>query len=304
MKKSIVFLFLGLAIVLGSVAALIYERPLLCTTDQKQAAYCIQSTASTTPFLVGVPSAYAFSILDNQGDTVKKFEVTHTKQMHMIVVRKDLESFQHLHPEFNEETGEFTLPDLTFPTAGEYRVFADFLPSGTSEEPVTISEDIVVGERSQYTPVTLGDEKTTDTVDGITVTLTSNQPFVATEHMLLSLDIQENGQPVTDLQPYLGALAHTVILREDSLDFIHAHPVQDANDQQNGQVSFMVTAPSAGNYKLFTQIQRNGKISLATFVVSFAHGGAGGTEVEHHPRGGAELLYHHLEGEQLVPLEK
>lgn len=33
------------------------------------------------------------------------------------------------------------------------------------------------------------------------------------------------GKPATDLQNYLGELAHFVIISEDLVDFVHAHPM-------------------------------------------------------------------------------
>ena len=41
----------------------------------------------------------AFRIVDERGATVRDFDVEHTKRMHLIVARRDLTGFQHLHPE-------------------------------------------------------------------------------------------------------------------------------------------------------------------------------------------------------------
>ena len=40
----------------------------------------------------------AFRIADRRGQTVRDFDVEHTKRMHFIVVRRDMTGFQHLHP--------------------------------------------------------------------------------------------------------------------------------------------------------------------------------------------------------------
>ena len=57
--------------------------------------------------------------------------IVHEKIMHFIVIRKDLANFQHVHPDFNSSTGEFTLSNLTLPSDGEYRLFADFTPTAS-----------------------------------------------------------------------------------------------------------------------------------------------------------------------------
>ena len=55
---------------------------------------------------------------------VRDFDVEHTKRMHVIVVRRDMTGFQHLHPTQRAD-GTWSVP-VTLPDAGTYRVFADF----------------------------------------------------------------------------------------------------------------------------------------------------------------------------------
>ena len=53
------------------------------------------------------PSTIKYKIKNDRGEIVKDFAIAHEKIMHFIVVRKDLQQFQHLHPDFNKENGEF-----------------------------------------------------------------------------------------------------------------------------------------------------------------------------------------------------
>ncbi len=57
----------------------------------------------------GEPFALAFRIVDRDGQTVRDFDVEHTKRMHFIVVRRDMTGFQHLHPTENPD-GTWSLP--------------------------------------------------------------------------------------------------------------------------------------------------------------------------------------------------
>ncbi len=66
----------------------------------------------------------AFRIADRDGRTVRDFDVEHTKRMHVIVVRRDLTGFQHLHP-VQRADGSWSVP-VTLADPGTYRVFADF----------------------------------------------------------------------------------------------------------------------------------------------------------------------------------
>ncbi len=243
---------------------------------QSHRSYCIKSNASSTTFAANTTASYSFSIVDDQGATVKDFAVTHTKPMHVIVVRKDLARFQHVHPDFDPVTGVFTLGDLTLPVDGQYRIFADFAPNGAQKDPqgeplvVTIPEDIVVG--NTYIPEFLGTEARVRSFEGYQVTFSTDKNPVSGTETMLTFDLKQNGTPVTNLQEYLGALGHSVVLREGTLDFIHAHPVEDVTAGQNGKLNFMVAFPQPGKYKVFTQFQREGKVATTDFVVSVTQG--------------------------------
>ena len=244
---------------------------------QSHRSYCIKRTVGAS-FAVNTPAAYSFSIVDDQGKTLRDFEVDHTKLLHLIVVRKDLGYFQHVHPDFDSSTGIFTLRDLTFPADGPYRIFADFTPLGAQmgsqgmSLSVTSFEDVLVGNGASYVAQPIGAEETTKSFDGLQVTMgTGTLPQSGTESMV-TFTLSQNGKPVTVLEPYLGALGHAVVLREGSLDFIHAHPVEEMTAQQNGKISFMVDFPEAGNYKLFTQFKLGGKVITTNFVLRVTQG--------------------------------
>ena len=248
------------------------------TVIQSHRTYHLQSDSQGKMYKSNTPSKYSFSIVDEQGNTLKDFAVTHTKQMHVIVVRKDLAYFQHVHPDFDQATGVFSFTDLTFPADGPYRIFADFAAGNAQMDAmgmpltVTLSEDISVGESTKYTPQPIGTEEKTKTFEGISMTVaTHGTPKSGSENMLM-FSLSQNGKLITDLQPYLGALGHAVILREGNLDFIHAHPMEDVNAPQNGMVDFMVDFPETGIYKVFTQFQRGGKVITTDFVLTVAQG--------------------------------
>ena len=91
----------------------------------------------------------AFRIADRRGQTVRDFDVEHTKRMHFIVVRRDMTGFQHLHPTQRPD-GSWSVP-ATLPDAGSYRVFADF---SVGDKPYTLADDLTVdgSVRSQALP--------------------------------------------------------------------------------------------------------------------------------------------------------
>ncbi|HEY1369760.1 MAG TPA: hypothetical protein VGF23_21715 [Gaiellaceae bacterium] len=192
-----------------------------------------------------------FRILGADGGAVHDFDLEHTRRMHLIVVRRDLTGFQHLHPTVRAD-GTWTTP-LTLPQAGTYRVFADFSVDG---RPTTLADDLQVdGDvRSRALPVPAKAAET----DGFRVRLTDGT-VRAGEESELSFDVTRGGKPVS-LQDYLGARGHLVALRAGDLAFLHVHP--DANS-----LRFEATFPNAGRYRLFLQFQVAGRVHTAAFTL-------------------------------------
>ena len=225
-----------------------------------------------TKYKVSQPNTLKFMVHDKVGKVVRDFEIMHTKIMHFIVVRKDLANFQHLHPDFDKESGVFSLPAIKFETDGEYRLFADFTPSGGMAQGhehhagmamgQTLGVSVVAGNESKYRPEPIGDMRTTDRRENYLFNLENTGSGL---ERALRFTISENGKPAKDLQPYLGALGHIVVLSEGDLLYVHAHPDESAANAP-GAVSFEVHFPRAGKYKIFGQFQHRGRVLTASFV--------------------------------------
>jgi hypothetical protein len=58
-----------------------------------------------------------FRILDERGRTVRDFDVKNTKRLHLVVVRRDMINFQHLHPTLSPATaGWYSCRTTSAPT--------------------------------------------------------------------------------------------------------------------------------------------------------------------------------------------
>jgi hypothetical protein len=204
-----------------------------------------------------------FRITDSAGAAVKRYIESHEKQLHLIVVRRDMVGFQHVHPVL-DDNGTWSVPvDLS--RAGDYRVFADFVPD--AGEPLTLGADLHVA--GGYDPRPLPVAQTSTVVDGYTVTL-SGAPK-ANEASMLTLSVSRNGKPVTNLQPYLGAYGHLVALRASDLAYLHVHPMGEPGDGKTPagpEIGFHTTVPSHGDYRLFLDFKHDGVVRTAEFTVS------------------------------------
>ena len=81
---------------------------------QSHRTYVLNLLSATNAIKPNQATTITFNIKDDQGNILKNFEVEHTKLLHFIVVRNDLQFFQHLHPDFNQSTGEFSISLTNF----------------------------------------------------------------------------------------------------------------------------------------------------------------------------------------------
>ncbi|WP_244930221.1 hypothetical protein [Nocardioides sp. W7] len=207
----------------------------------------------------------AFHVMGPDGAPVTSYDVQHEKELHLIAVRRDLTGFQHVHPD-RAVDGTWSV-DLDL-TPGVWRVLADTAPTGG--EPVVLGADLTVP--GDFDPEPLGEQTLSSSVDGYDVTLGGLlQAGVETE---LALTVQRRGEPVTDLEPYLGANGHLVALRSGDLGYLHVHP--DEGDGTGPAIRFHTSFPSAGTYRLFLDFQHEGVVRTASFTVEV--GGAGATD--------------------------
>ncbi|HEY6889798.1 MAG TPA: hypothetical protein VI300_18505, partial [Solirubrobacter sp.] len=192
----------------------------------------------------GSAATLRFAIDDADGP-VRDFEVTHEKQMHLIVVRRDGRGFQHLHPTLGAD-GTWSAP-ITLADAGAYRVFADFQRGG---EPHTLAADLTVDGAATYSP--LPAPTTVTRTDGYTVTLNPRGSELA-------FAISKGGKSVTT-EPYLGAGGHLVALREGDLAFLHVHPTEEHG------VAFEADLDTSTRYRLYLQFKHDGQVHTAEFT--------------------------------------
>lgn len=226
-----------------------------------QDGYTLDPQSTTLPATGGT---YAFRIVGPAGRAVTEFTPTHDKKLHLIVVRRDLAGFAHVHPVMSPD-GTWRVPLRPSAGAGTYRVFADFAPG--DHDPLTLGTDLSVA--GSYTPRQLPAPSRTATVDGYTVTLDGAlRPGTSSK---LTLTVSRDGRPVTDLQPYLAAYGHLVAIRAGDLGYLHVHPdgaPGDGKTRPGPAITFYVEVPTAGDYRLFLDFQHAGVVRTAEFTAA------------------------------------
>jgi hypothetical protein len=228
------------------------------------------------PAAVGESGELSFQIQDADGDPVTEYTTAHDKDLHLIVARSDGSQFRHVHPVLDEATGTWSLP-WQWAEAGTYRVFADFTTAGEAASALTLTRTVQVA--GDFAPVAPEPARTAE-VAGFTVSLEGE--MVAGAPSELTISVARDGEPVTALEPYLGAFGHLVALREGDLAFLHVHAEGDepkAGETAGPTIVFNAESPTAGRYLLYLDFQVNGEVHTAEFVLDAAHG-KGGTDSE------------------------
>jgi hypothetical protein len=227
-------------------------------------------SVATIPRLLrpGVQAVLRFTIRHPQtAAVVRDFELVHERIFHLFVVGDDLSFFAHEHPE-RQPDGSFVLP-LTLPSAGSYRVVADFFPAGGTPQFLTATL-FTAGASLRPKPVLRPDSAAKHTPN-LTVEM-STQPAepLAGQETLLFFRLK----PSDAIEQYLGAWGHMLVASDDLIDVIHDHPLYvdgvappDLKQPFPSQIQFNVIFPREASYRVWVQFQRKGVVNTAAFTV-------------------------------------
>ena len=223
----------------------------------------------------------------------------HNHIVHLFLVRMpDMKSFWHLHP---EQTGDaqFTqsLPALP---AGHYRVYADIVhANGFPETQINeidlpaISGKPLAGDDSGFADSaaaedSAGKQATAQLADGYRMVWEQDgAPLKARQANWFRFLLEDkDGKPAQELENYMGMAGHAVFMSNDGNVFAHIHPAGSVSmaavsiaegmpPQHNmsgmtpkslyNEVSFPYGFPRPGDYHIFVQMKRAGRVETGVF---------------------------------------
>lgn len=202
--------------------------------------------------------------ITEQGRNVM-LDVVHEKKLHLLIVNEELSWFDHIHPE-EQPDGTYHISE-TFPAAGKYLLFTDYKPGGSAQEVNTHYID-VLGATTNI-PQRL-ETKLASIVNGNAVFLLNGDNLTTNHLQDLRFSIVKDCKILQkkDMQLYLGATAHIVMISRADYDFLHIHPVSDPN--------FPIYAETlikkAGLYRMWVQFKIDDVVHTADFTVTVSRG--------------------------------
>ncbi len=228
----------------------------------------------------GAPVLMKVHLENRDRRPIEGLMVHHERILHAIIIGEDLSVFAHIHP---EDLGPITdemvrkatfLLRFTFPKAGKYLIGFDF---ATEEGQYSNKAYLSVSGGPAMTKPEV-DQSTEKDFGAYHVTLKlSPAKIKAGADTLLRFLIEQNGKPIKNLEPYLGAPMHLAIVRSDLTEFIHTHgftpedlhgPMHAGPSERFGpEIDAEIVFPRKGMYKIFSQVRHEDKVLLFDFAV-------------------------------------
>ena len=214
--------------------------------------------AETTTIQPDTETTFTFRIIGPGRKPVTTFATVHEQQLHLIVVRRDLTGYQHLHPTM-DASGTWKV-SLRLPGPGVYRAYADFsaIADGNTK-PVILGVDLTAP--GSYSPQPLPAAAREAPAGPLTVSMEGTPHAGGIDAVYFR--ISAAGAPATqDVQPYLGSYAHLVAVREGDLAISHAH----GDELTDIGIRCWLATPGPGRYRLFLDFKQADTVHTATYT--------------------------------------
>jgi len=249
-------------------------------------------TVENPPAAAGKPLDLRLQVIGRNGRPLERAISDRGKMMHLVLVdRPGAGHLLHVHPGATGP-GEFNLR-VTPPAQGTYELFGDLLLDSGEGDTVTASLEIGPGvpsddfdfddDDSRALHADLANEgtgrPTSDVGDGLVMRWAEGivPALKAGGFDRLEFELVDAaGRPVDGIEPYEGAAAQLLILREDFEVFSRVLPTgtvaghrlpREGSDALPPTASFPFGFPQSGLYRLWIQMKRNGRVYTGVFDV-------------------------------------
>ena len=211
---------------------------------QVREGLAVNLNVNPVPYNAGSPLRLDFFVNQKPGNLpvpASNLEINHTKKIHVVGLRSDMNEFFHIHPKESQDNEAVFTINHTFNKPGLYKIWSDVKKDGTSHV-FGHPEVNVNGEGSrEEKPFDKAQGKQVSfsrnvTVNNYQVSLVTDGTVVKGRDVVLTFDIHTlTGQEIT-VENYLDAQMHLVLIKDDWKQFIHAHPVRSKMSQTSADM--------------------------------------------------------------------
>ncbi len=252
----------------------------------------VNLNATPVPFFTGTTTRLDFSVNfkpDNIPIPYYALEIEHTKLMHAIGIRNDMNEFFHIHPQPVADKPNILSIDHVFQKPGLYKIWSEIKKDGVNhsfghpgisvvgdgigeEKKVSFGRNVIVG---QYQ-----------------VALDLEEPVAKGHEHDLSFDIHTFTGDEVGVEDYLAAKMHLTIIKDDWKQFIHTHP--EGGDHhgtpgpEEGEHHGLLLTPRAlahGGEEIPGAIHEEGADEVINFHAVFPEAGLYRVFAQFRPRG-------------------
>ncbi len=241
---------------------------------------------NVAPVSVRVGTSMRFDFLVNEKPgtrpvAISELELDHTKFMHVVGVRDDLNEFFHIHPVPTARSGFLSSVHI-FEKPGRYKIWSEIKRGGVTHV-FGHPEVAVTGEGAAARKEIFFGRSAI--VGDYQVLLSYEDSIIKGKEADISFDIHDLFGREVAVEPFLAADMHLSIIKDDLKTFIHAHPekiedhhahapalietayahegTEEPAEGQDEKISFHIAFPEAGIYKLFAQFRPQGTVFAA-----------------------------------------
>jgi hypothetical protein len=223
--------------------------------------------------LAGQPALLTLELSDGgTGLAVDDLSPHHEALLHLVLVDASGTDFQHIHPA-RMDAGRYQI-NWTPQMAGAYTAYAEVTRHSSGAQVVARTFDVGGEAAAAAVPPGLGVREIGD----LTVDVRAGGELRAGRQAVLTVNVNVDGTPVRDIEPWLGMAGHLIARSTDATVFSHIHAAEAAPPpgtlgsgmRYGPDIRFVYTFPTAGSYYLWAQFQYRGQIVTVPLLVEVA----------------------------------
>lgn len=224
------------------------------------------------PLIPEEPITLALILRDENGKVLRASDLmaSHTQKIHVQAIDPTLQDYHHLHPTTKTADDTVFTTEWIPQTSGPYRLFVATTRADDGQAlagSIDLPGPFQIDESVKLIPTN------TAQIEGYQfILLGADRPLPSSTTQTLTLQVTQNDQGTTTLEPILGAFAHLAGFTQDGDQIIDANPVgppvTDDTARAGPQIPFQLTLPRPGPYPLFLHVKLAGRVITVPFIVT------------------------------------